>query len=250
MDNIIKVKDIGFRYNSTAVLKDISFEVKKGDYIGLVGHNGSGKTTLIKVILGLLVADSGEISLFDTPIPKFRNWKKIGYMPQSLGLLNPVFPATAGEVVSLGLLAEKKFPKIITRADRLKVKKILAELQIDDLEGHLINGLSGGQQQRVFLAKALIAEPELLILDEPGNALDLKTRNNFFRYLSDLNRNKQTTIIMITHDVGQVGAFANKLMYLDQKLVFYGGFSDFCKSESMSRQFGLDTQHIICHQHG
>jgi zinc transport system ATP-binding protein len=250
MDQIIKVTGVSFHYNSFDVLRDISFEVKKGDYIGLVGHNGSGKTTLIKIILGLLKPCAGEITLFDTPLSKFRNWKKIGYMPQSLSLLNPVFPATVGEVVTLGLLAGKNFPKTISQIDHQKVLSMLSELRIEDLKSRLISSLSGGQQQKVFLAKALIAEPELLILDEPGNALDNQTRNNFFKILQDLNQDHQTTIILITHDVGQVGTYTNKLMYLDQKLVYYGSFPDFCKSDNMTKEFGLDTQHIICHQHG
>jgi zinc transport system ATP-binding protein len=248
MNTILRVSNLNFRYDTVNVITDISFEVQAGDYIGLVGHNGSGKTTLIKVILGLLKPNSGDVFLFEKSIQKFQDWNKVGYMPQNLSLFNPIFPATVEEVVSLGLLSVKRFPKKINRGDIKIVESSLEKLNIVNLRKKLISSLSGGQQQRVFLARALITKPELLILDEPSNALDAASRNQFFSILSEFNRNG-TAIILITHDVAQVGEIANKLLYLDKNIIFFGSFGDFCKSEKMSQQFGLDSQHIICHQH-
>ena len=249
MTSVLSVSELGFRYNTVNVLQDVSFEIEAGDYVGLVGHNGSGKTTLIKVILGLLKPYTGSISIFGEPQENFTAWQKIGYMPQSLSLFNPIFPATVEEVVSLGLLSEKRFPKRITDKDKKTVHEALDRLKILNLKDRLIGNLSGGQQQRVFLARALITKPELLILDEPSNALDNTSREMFFSILDELNKEHKTAIILITHDVGQVGKYANKLLYLNGNVVFYGKFADFCKSKKMSQQFGVDTQHIICHQH-
>ena len=249
-NNIISVSNLCFTYpDSIYALKNISFDVKKGDFIGLAGHNGSGKTTLIKAILGLLKPTSGEISLFGQTSKNFRSWHKIGYMPQNLSIFNPIFPATVEEIVSQGLLSLKTFPKKINFQDKLIIKEALEHLKIYHLKNRLIGDLSGGQQQRVFLARAIITKPELLILDEPSNALDATTRKHFFDILEEFNHDQKTTIILITHDVGQIGKFANKLLLIDQKVVFYGSFSDFCQSNNMSKQFGVDSQHIICHQH-
>lgn len=249
MKTILSVSALGFRYNTVDVLENISFEVRAGDYIGLVGHNGSGKTTLIKVILGLLKPYTGNVSLFDQSLENFHSWNRIGYMPQNLSFFNPIFPASVEEVISLGLLSEKRFPRRITNADKKTVQEALERLKITNLKDRLIENLSGGQQQRVFLARALITKPDLLILDEPSNALDTSSREQFFSILGQLNKKNKTAIILITHDVGQVGLYADKLLYLDRKIVFFGNFADFCKSDKMSRQFGLDSQHIICHQH-
>lgn len=249
MDSVVKVLGLSFRYDSIDILKDISFDLEVGDYIGLAGYNGSGKSTLIKVILGLLNPYKGIIQLFGQPVEKFNLWNKIGYMPQNISLLNPIFPATVKEVVSLSLLSGKKFPKIITAADKKIINEALDYLKIIDLEDKLIGNLSGGQQQKVFLARALVTKPALLVLDEPGNALDSTSREQFFSVLQELNKEHKTSIIFITHDIGQVGKYANKLLYLEQKIIFYGSFADFCKSDKMTEQFGADTQHIICHQH-
>jgi zinc transport system ATP-binding protein len=113
----------------------------------------------------------------------------------------------------------------------------------------LIGDLSGGQQQRVLVARAIVNEPELLILDEPTTALDPETREKFFHTLQELNQNKKVTIILITHDIGSIGKYASKLLYLDKRIIFYGSFEDFCSSADMESYFGEFAQHLICHRH-
>ncbi|MDP2642914.1 MAG: metal ABC transporter ATP-binding protein [Candidatus Peregrinibacteria bacterium] len=249
MENIVEVKNLNFNYGVAEVLKDVTFSIEKGDYVGLGGHNGSGKTTLVKIILGVLSSNSGDVFVFGQNVNKFKKWHKIGYLPQNISLFNPIFPATVYEVVSLGLISRKKFPRKITEEDEKIVDNALEELEIFNLKDRLISDLSGGQQQRVFLAKALVNEPELLILDEPSNTLDARTRNKFFNLLNDLNKKKGTTIILITHDIGHIGEHANKLLYLEKSVVFYGKLSEFCGSEKMEGVFGHESQHLICHQH-
>jgi zinc transport system ATP-binding protein len=249
MQTILNVKDLSVNYGASQALKNVSFAVHAGDYIGLAGPNGAGKTTLIKALLGLVKHSRGTIELFGQCIHGFTDWSKIGYLPQSVTTFNPLFPATVREVVGLGLLSRKKFPKRFSPDDRGKISEALKLLDIENLQNKLVTELSGGQQQRVFLARALVSNPELLILDEPGTALDPQTREKFFLLLQEINSQKGVTIILITHDLSDLGKYATRLLYLDRELVFFGKFSDYCTSQKMSNYFGEHAKHLICQQH-
>ncbi len=245
----IKVENLSFRYNSIEVLSNVSFGVEAGDYIGLVGPNGSGKSTLIKVILGLLEPVRGSIRLLGYPSSDMKAREKVGYLPQKMSFFNPNFPATVSETVALGLVSKKRFPKRMDAADVAAIDRVLELLNISNLKREMIGDLSGGQQQRVFIARALVNEPEILLLDEPTTALDPGTREGFFELISYLNREKKVTVMLVTHDMGTIGQFARKLLYIDKEIIFYGGFDDFCMSEKMTAFFGPASQHLICHRH-
>ncbi|MGO9614572.1 MAG: metal ABC transporter ATP-binding protein [Dissulfurispiraceae bacterium] len=245
----LSVNNVSFRYNSAEVLSDISFGAVCGDYIGLVGPNGSGKTTLIKIILGLAKPSGGNVTLFGKNPAILSEWHRVGYLPQRIASLNPFFPATVDEIVALGLISRKRLSTPIFRSDKEAVERALKLMDIYDIKGNLIGALSGGQQQRVLLARAIVNEPDLLILDEPTTALDPETRDNFFRFLQELNWEKKMTIILVTHDIGSVGKYASKLLYLDKRIIFFGSFNEFCLSEDMASYFGEFSQHLICHRH-
>lgn len=247
--NVLSIENLSFRYNSSDVLRDVSFTIRTGDYIGLVGPNGSGKTTLIKIILNLLKPYSGRITLFGDDINVFSGWDRIGYLPQKISALNPRFPATVREVVAMGLLSKKKFPKQMKRSDNAAVDTTLDLLDLKNLKDSPIGELSGGQQQRVLVARALVNDPEFLILDEPTDALDPEMRDRFFDIMENLNKNKHVTIIIVTHDMGNIGRYTSQLLYIDKKIVFYGSFEDFCRSSEITQFFGEFAQHIICHRH-
>jgi zinc transport system ATP-binding protein len=247
--DVLSVENLYFRYNSLDVLSDISFAIRKGDYIGLVGPNGSGKTTLVKIILDLLKPHSGRVKLFSDNISEFSGWDRIGYLPQKNSALNPRFPATVSEVVAMGLLSKKSFPKHMNRADESIVENILDMLDISNLKNKPIGELSGGQQQRALVARALVNNPEFLILDEPTDALDPEMRDRFFGIMENLNKKKLVTIVIVTHDMGNIGRYTSKLLYIDKKLIFYGSFEDFCKSSEITQFFGEFAQHVICHRH-
>ncbi len=249
MSSVLFVKNLYCSYGSVEVLSDVSFDVEKGDYIGLAGPNGAGKTTLVKTVLGLSEKFRGIIKLFGQDLKSFNGWGRVGYLSQRVTAFNPLFPAAVKEVVRLGLLSQKEFPKRFDRADDAKIKQALDLMGIADLHSKPVSDLSGGQQQRVFLARALVSDPELLILDEPGTALDPQSREDFFEFIKGLNRDRGITVILITHDTAQIGQYANKLLYMDKKVVFYGSFADFCKSTEMHQYFGHFSQHLICHQH-
>ena len=243
---IIETKDLCVNFGTLPVLSDVTFGVQKGDYIGLVGPNGSGKSTLIRCILGLLRPARGSVSLFGHDAHEMQQREKIGYLPQRIDFFNPRFPSTVAEIVSQGLIACRRAHRSYAKT---QIQTMLELLEISGIRNRLIGDLSGGQQQRVLIARALVNEPELLILDEPASALDPETRDNFFALLQDLNEKRGVTIIMVTHDIGGIGEYASKLLYLDKKIIFFGGFDEFCRSENMAQFFGSASQHIICHEH-
>lgn len=247
--DLVTVQGLTFSYSGLEVLTDLSFRVKRGDYLGIVGPNGSGKSTLVRSLLGLTGLQQGSVELFGEPLESFRSWAKIGYLSQRLKSLNPAFPATVEEIVGLGLLARKRFPRRRAREDMVAIDRTLAHMGIMDLKKRPFGDLSGGQQQRALLARALVNEPELLILDEPTTALDPETRENFYQLLRHLNRNHGTTIILVTHDTWSIGNYAGRFLYIDKKIVFDGTFEEFCHSEEMTGFFGKDAQHMICHRH-
>lgn len=237
---LLRVKNLNVKYHNSFVLKNISFSVISGDYIAIVGPNGAGKTTLIKTLLGLISKDSGEIE-FET--------KKIGYLPQVFFLNDPKFPANVEEIIESGLFSSKRKLNLFSKIDSKKVDYIIKELEIENLKKKVIGKLSGGELQKVLLARALISEPEILFLDEPTTALDPVSRENFYKKLNHLNTNKNITILLISHDIGSVGKYAKKILYLDRELIFFGTFKEFCESNDMTKYFGDISKHFFCHRH-
>jgi zinc transport system ATP-binding protein len=247
--SVLALRGVSFRYQAAEVLTDVTLDVQAGDYVGLVGPNGSGKTTLMKIVLGLLPLQAGAVTLFGQDGASFRGWDRIGYLPQRTDGVHPRFPATVREVAAMGLLSKKSFPRAIRAGDEEAIDRALALLEIGELKRRPIGELSGGQQQRVLVARALVNEPDLLILDEPTSALDAEMRDRFFALLKRLNKERRVTIIIVTHDMGNIGRYSSKLLYVDKRVVFFGDFGDFCASPEITELFGAYAQHIICHRH-
>lgn len=245
----MEISCLSCSYNGMEVLSNISFRVSAGDYIGIVGPNGSGKSTLIRAVLGLMNATSGTISLFGSPIGKFSQWHRLGYLPQRLKLFNPNFPGTVAEIVKLGLLTEGRKANPAATDKRAAIDAALEMMGIAHLKNRLIGDLSGGQQQRVLLARAMVNRPEILILDEPTTALDPETRELFYSLVEGINRKEGTTVILVTHDTWSIGKYASRFLYVDKKIIFDGSFDDFCHSAEMTAFFGEHAQHLICHRH-
>lgn len=246
MTHLFATDNLAISYGSHEVMRDISFSVEQGDYIGVAGPNGSGKTSLIKAILGLLPAAAGKIT-FD---PSIASSRSVGYLPQKAIQSDTLFPAKVKEVVAMGLLAHKRGAKFFNTTDYTKVYSVLSKLGVAELADKKVGSLSGGQQQRVLLARALVSSPRLLVLDEPTSALDPKIREEFYELLGQLNELDGITILLVSHDMASIGKYTKKLLYLDRRIVFYGSYEEFCGSEEMGAYFGPLSQHQFCWRHG
>jgi zinc transport system ATP-binding protein len=203
---IIRLDKVSFSYDSKMILSDVSFTIKERDFVGLIGSNGAGKTTLLRMIVGLSKPQKGSISLFGTPASQYKDWNQIGYVPQR-NHFNPLFPATVREVVLSGLYGRKKLFRRITKEDISRCEDALGALKIQDLADKKIGALSGGQQQRVFLARALINNPKLLILDEPLSGIDIETQNSFFQLIQHMHQRHNITFLMVSHDMDMVRSY-------------------------------------------
>jgi len=204
--SIVSMDGISFGYEHKKVVDNLHFAVLERDFVGLIGMNGAGKTTLLKMLVGLLKPTQGEIRLFGEPLGQFKDWQRIGYVPQK-NAFNPLFPATVREIVMSGLYTNKRIYKRLTKADIKKADDALLALGIEDLADRRIGRLSGGQQQRAFLARALVNNPELLILDEPTVGIDAETQRGFFHMIQHMHQHHHITFIMVSHDMDMMQAY-------------------------------------------
>ena len=211
--DILEVKDLKVSYSNHTALENINFKVEEGEYVCLVGENGSGKSTLIKTIVGLHKEDEGKI---DMKI----SLDKVSYLAQT-NLKDLNFPATAKEIILSGTQKHLKFP-FYSKKDKELYKKVISDLKIEDIQNRRIGDLSGGQKQRVLIARALIREPKLLILDEPSTGLDYNITKELYEILKELNKNQNMTIIMATHDLDEINHKDVRIICL-AKTVKYDG---------------------------
>lgn len=247
-DPLIMVENVSFGFSGAEVLKGITFSIAPGDFMALIGPNGSGKTTLIRIILGLLKPAGGRILIMGQHVDEFSQWQRIGYVPQKANHLDPFFPASVREVVAMGLLSSKRFPRLLRRQDEAAIERALEQVGIGELKNRRIGELSGGQQQRVFIARAIVNGPDVLFLDEPTAGVDAETQARFYDMLADLNRGGGLTIVLITHDFGIVTRHVNKVACLNQRLFFHGTHEEFCGSEEV-RELLQGEHHLVCHRH-
>lgn len=226
-DIIINIKDISYRYEKNLVLENIDLSIPKGAFLAIVGPNGSGKSTLLKLLLGLLKIQTGSIELFGKPIQVFKDWDKIGYVSQKANSFNSGFPATVFEVVLSGLTKKIGLFRFAKKQDKDKVWKALESVGMLDFANRNIGELSGGQQQRVFIARALVSDPELLILDEPTVGVDAANVKQFYKMLEDLNQNLGITLMLVTHDIEAVSEKITHVACLNKYLHFHGNSHEY-----------------------
>ncbi len=206
--SVLELKNVKFSYAITQeieILKGISFKIEKGEFVAIVGENGSGKSTLLKCVLGLIKPTSGEIILNE----------RAGYLPQITDIQNN-FPATIEEIVLSGTIVNNPMKIFYTKEDRLQAQNVLKELDLYDMRKKCFNELSGGQRQRVLIARALCATDNLLILDEPVNGLDPKIVSQIYKLLGKLNKEKEITIIMVSHDIDRSLKYATRVIEIEK----------------------------------
>ncbi len=210
--NILEVKDVSFAYNGEiAALRDVSFSLEEGDFLGIIGTNGAGKSTLIKLILGMLPLQSGKITLFRKDIKDGIDPGKIGYVSQKALSFNSSFPATVREVVMANLYSKRGIFKRYTKEDYQKYDEVIRLVGMEAYSDRLIGKLSGGQQQRVFIARALICSPSLLLMDEPVAGIDAPSAEEIMALIAKLNKSG-ITIVMTNHDTPSLVRAASSLL--------------------------------------
>lgn len=215
----IEIKNLKFGYNENQILKDVNLSLDEGDFAVISGKNGSGKSTLIKLILGELKKDEGTIKLFGIDMEDFKNFDKIGYVPQVNEAIKVAFSVSAREYVGLNLYKEFSIFNTITKKSKSKIENTFSTLKIKDLIDRPFNKLSGGQAQRVMIARALVNNPDILILDEPTVGIDQKSKENFLDLLVHLNTHHNISILMITHEMEILGDYVDKVFKLKDGVV-------------------------------
>lgn len=219
MKNIISIENVSFAYNKENVLEDIILSIDEGDFVGIVGCNGSGKSTLMKLLIGQLSPSNGKIKIFNEDIDKSNSLNKIGYVPQISLSSGANFPATVEEVVMANLYSKIGFMRFPKKEHKDKVKEALKIVNMEDYSKRLIGNLSGGQQQRVMIAKALVSDPKIIILDEPTTGIDANSEQQLYNLLEKLNKESKITIVIVSHDFAKISKYTNKIFAVENNKV-------------------------------
>jgi len=214
MAYLFEMYSLSASYGANLVLQDVNFKVNENDFIGVIGPNGGGKTTLLRVILGLVKPITGKM-VFNYEL---LNGNSIGYLPQmSTGDIN--YPVTVTDIILSGLMIRKGIISRMSASDKKKADNVIDELGLSGMSESTLNELSGGQIQRVLLARAIIGNPRLLLLDEPGNFVDTTFENDFYEKLKDLN--KRMAILMVSHDVGTISSHIKSFACVNRSLHYH-----------------------------
>jgi zinc transport system ATP-binding protein len=214
---IIETHHLNFSYGQQPVIWDVNLKIQAGDFMAMIGPNGGGKTTLLKLMLGLLKADSGSIRIFGKPPTEVSY--RIGYVPQDFHI-NQNFPISSLDVVLMGKLKPGKRWTRHAKEDRMDALQALERAGIGKYSNHRIGELSIGQKQRVFIARALVTDPDILFLDEPTASIDTKGQNEFYAILKELNH--KITIIVVSHDLMVISRYVKSVACVNQRLHYHG----------------------------
>ena len=214
---VLEIEQLKVSYANHVALENINLEIKDGEYVCLIGENGSGKSTLVKTIVGLLKPEEGRVNLNIL-------LDEVAYLSQT-NLKDLDFPATSKEIIMSGVQKHRKLP-FYNKKDKEIYKDIIKKLKIEEIQNRRIGDLSGGQKQRVLIARALIREPKLLILDEPATGLDYNITKEVYKILEELNKNNKMTIIMATHDIDEINEIKPRIIYLGKTIKYDGNIEN------------------------
>jgi zinc transport system ATP-binding protein len=240
---VVELKGVYVQYpNGVTAVEDVNLTVEEKDFVGLIGPNGAGKSTIIKVMLGLIKPNRGTVRLFNEPFTS-DSLKDVGFIPQRAAQsIDPNFPATVYETVLLGRVAHAGLIHGFRVEDRKKVEEVMSLLEISDLRNRKIGELSGGQSQRVFLAKALVGDPRLLILDEPTSGVDVASKKEFYLTLKQLNKEMGVTIVLASHEIEVVKNLATQVLCLNKAVYFCGELELLQESSALADIFGFNHE--------
>jgi zinc transport system ATP-binding protein len=237
---VVEIDRLSYAYAGSLVLNNISFSMDEGDLLGMIGPNGAGKTTLFSCMLGLLNDYTGTIKIFGQDVRKNSDaLRSIGYIQQKKAI-EQNFPATVEEIVSLGFSG---------KVSREKIAAALETVGMSALKERRIGELSGGQQQRVLIAKAIVNNPKLLILDEPATGIDLETQNKFYALLKKLNQEEKITIIWASHDLDAVNKLASSVACINRSMFFHGKAHEFFENPDLLKAYSESSMQAHMHLH-
>ncbi|NTU46558.1 metal ABC transporter ATP-binding protein [Candidatus Roizmanbacteria bacterium] len=241
---LIEVSNLYYAYNDTPVLDHISFSIEKGSYVGIIGPNGGGKTTLLKILLGLLQPKSGTVRVLSKSVSDLKDKYRIGYVPQRVADTNIQFPATVQELVESGLTPKKPFFGTLSLKDKKRIEEVMHLARIEPYKNRLISKLSGGERQRVYVARALVSEPQILLLDEPFVGIDVASQNQFYTLLQELNTKEKLTILFVSHDIDVISSQVKQLLCLNKRIVCKGEPQSILESEMVEELYGKKVTHL------
>ncbi|MDD5400464.1 MAG: metal ABC transporter ATP-binding protein [Sulfurimonas sp.] len=246
---IFDIKNLTFIVKGQRILSNISLEIFRSEYIAIIGPNGGGKTTLIRMLLGLEKPTTGEVKIYGKKLSNFKEWHKIGYVPQRASHVDSSFPATVLDIVKMGRTSQRGFFSSFSETDKKLVYDAMAKMDILDLKDKMIGTLSGGQRQRAMIARALASKPEILILDEPNTGVDAASQKNFYALLRKLNKEDKITIVFITHDIGVIADDIARLFTINEKAIICNNPKQLLSCQEMSELYGIDAHLLHNHKH-
>ncbi|MBI5463877.1 MAG: metal ABC transporter ATP-binding protein [Ignavibacteriales bacterium] len=229
-DKLIEFRDVHLGYGRKNVLSRISFEIERSDFLGIVGPNGSGKTTLLRSILGILRPTAGEVRRAQNAV--------IGYVPQR-DTIDPIMPFTVFDVVLMGRYGRLGLFRRPSILDFDKVQEALAHVNIEDLANRSFRDLSGGQKQRALIARALVTQPDILVLDEPTNGMDLASRSSTLELIKHLHKDDKLTVIMVSHLLSDVANYVNRIAIVEDRYFQVGRVGEILTDSNLSKLYGV-----------
>ncbi len=245
---VIEVRGLTVMRGGEVAVRDATFTVERGDLLGIVGPNGGGKTTLVKALLGLLPLEKGSVRLFGEDLRTFRDWERVAYVSQDAINFDGTFPLTVRELVGLGRVSGRNLGRRLRQADWAAVDETLEFMGLGGIRERRIAQLSGGQKQRVFVAKALVRNPDVLLLDEPVAGVDADTMERFYQRLSDLNAERSLTILVVSHDLTAVFCRMSSAMCVNRDVHYARITPDLDVNDLLRRGYG-EHFHFMFHEH-
>lgn len=238
MKKAIDIRHLSVNYDKTSALWDINVSIPQGTLVGIIGPNGAGKSTLLKALLGFVKPLTGTTTFFDLPFRKVKD--RIAYVPQK-GKIDWEFPITVFDVVLMGRYRKLKGLKWYRKADKQAAQKILSRLEMESFADRQISELSGGQQQRLFLARALLQEADILLLDEPFAAIDQATEELLIKLFKEL-RDQGKTILVVHHDLKTAESYFDQALLLNTSCIASGECKTVLTSDNLARAYGKKVE--------